>query len=134
MKRAGRELRLVFVDPDQVEEKNIGRQNFCPAEIGADKAMSLAYRYSYAFGLEITPVIDRFDDKVLGRFIATARWGQSALTLVIGCVDSPAARAGIDEALRHFSLRKGLWWLDAGNDESSGQVLIGNSLDGRAGD
>ncbi len=127
-RKGGPELRLVFIDFDTVSEANLGRSNFCPVEVGRAKAAALAYRYSYAFGLEIVPVVRRFDSGVLAQFMAIARYDQTALTLVIGCVDSPAARAGIDAALKSPGVRKGLWWLDAGNDEHSGQVLIGNSL------
>src|SRR5215216_5986631 len=46
-------VRLVFWDYDAVEEKNIFRQNFCEAEIGMNKAETLAHRYGTAWGLEI---------------------------------------------------------------------------------
>ena len=110
----GPALDLAFVDPDTVEEKNIGRQNFCPAEIGQPKAVALATRYSLAFGLSILPGVQRFGG---GNSYAD-------LTLVIGCVDSPLSRAQIAAAIG--GERRGWWWLDAGNDEHSGQVLIGN--------
>lgn len=110
----GPALDLAFVDPDTVEEKNIGRQNFCPAEIGQPKAVALATRYSLAFGLSILPGVQRFEGGNT----------RADLTLVIGCVDSPASRAQIAAAIG--SERRGWWWLDAGNDEHSGQVLIGN--------
>ncbi|MCP4517833.1 MAG: hypothetical protein GY824_21725, partial [Delftia sp.] len=49
----GIEVALTFIDPDRVEARNVGRQNFVPAEIGACKAQSLASRYGLAFGLRI---------------------------------------------------------------------------------
>jgi hypothetical protein len=42
--------------------------------------------------------------------------------IVVGCVDNAQAREGIASALAY-----GTWWVDAGNGENWGQVLIGNS-------
>ena len=41
--------RLAFWDHDAVDEKNIFRQNFCEAEIGMNKAETLARRYGTAW-------------------------------------------------------------------------------------
>src|SRR5512139_3080577 len=49
-------VRLVFWDPDIVEQKNIYRQNFCEAEIGVNKAQTLARRYGHAWGMEVIAV------------------------------------------------------------------------------
>src|SRR6266446_8866879 len=50
---ADRQVILTFVDPDSVEEVNIPRQNFCRAELGRNKAETMATRLSAALGLEI---------------------------------------------------------------------------------
>jgi PRTRC genetic system ThiF family protein len=121
-------LRLIFCDPDRVEEKNIGRQNFCPAEIGQAKAMALASRYNLAFGLQIGAIVGVFASNwLLNNWYNGSRNG---LLVVVGCVDNPAARESI---ARFFSgdaiaRNRNAWWLDAGNSEHAGQVLIGNSL------
>lgn len=122
-RRSGLALDLIFIDPDTVEDKNIGRQNFCPAEIGQAKAYALASRYNLAFGLEIGAIQRRVGQMDL---INCMRRYNSML-LVIGCVDSPAARREIAGALVGKSRsNRAVWWLDAGNSERSGQVLIGN--------
>src|SRR2546423_1583143 len=41
-------VNLTLCDPDVVEEKNLGRQLFCEAEIGQPKAVALARRYGQA--------------------------------------------------------------------------------------
>ena len=38
----GREVEVVFYDHDHVEPKNIPRQHFCDAELGRNKAVTLA--------------------------------------------------------------------------------------------
>jgi PRTRC genetic system ThiF family protein len=112
----GLSLRLIFIDPDHVEAKNIGRQNFAPPEIGQPKAVALARRYSYAFGLKIESRVERFRaDMVQPEY--------RELALVIGCVDNPAARREISNTVAGGRV----WWLDSGNALDCGQVLIGNS-------
>lgn len=110
------DLRLIFIDPDTVELKNVGRQAFAPAELGQPKAVALARRYSYAFGLQIESRVTRFQAGMVdGNF--------GGLALVIGCVDNAAARREMAKVTYH----KRIWWLDAGNDKFSGQVMIGNA-------
>lgn len=129
---SGLDLRLYYIDPDVVEERNLVRQNFCQAELGQAKAFTLAWRYSAAFGLNITPVVGRFEARMLEEF----RPRQSlngTLTLVVGAVDNYQARRDIAEAvtaqLHYPAPRSQLYWLDSGNERVNGQVLLGNSLE-----
>lgn len=131
-KSNGMDLRLYFVDPDKVEEKNLVRQNFCAAEVGYPKAFTLAWRYTAAFGLTITPVVERFSAELLRRYIPSFS-PQGTLTIVIGAVDNVCARRDIAEAItawleQHGDSHDRLWWIDSGNERTSGQVLAGNSL------
>jgi PRTRC genetic system ThiF family protein len=111
----GREVEVTFYDHDHVEPKNIPRQHFCDAELGRNKAVTLAARYSAAWGVEIAAVPKRFRS-------ADFYQRSNALTILIGCVDNAAARQGIHRAC----LRADTWWIDCGNDESSGQVIVGS--------
>lgn len=108
--RYGTVIQLRFIDPDQVEPKNIGRQNFCPAEIGANKARALATRYNLAFGLDI-----EFDSQPID--VASILYGYSWFNLVVGAVDNAAARQEICEDVIAASGK--MWWLDCGNHEQS---------------
>ena len=54
MEKFGKTVGVYFVDPDVVEHKNCYRQNFCEAEIGRNKAESMAFRYGLAWGIEIS--------------------------------------------------------------------------------
>jgi PRTRC genetic system ThiF family protein len=130
---AGIDLRLYFVDDDRIEEKNLVRQNFCQAEIGYPKAFSLAWRYTAAFGLTITPVVERFSAELLDRYKPSYS-PQGTLTIVVGAVDNVHARRDMAEAITaklrtQPNPRDKLFWLDAGNERLSGQVLAGNSLE-----
>lgn len=117
----GRQVEVVFYDHDTVEAKNIPRQHFCDAELGRNKAVTLAARYSAAWGVEIAAVPQRFTPQNVG-------FEGGRLTILIGCVDNAAARKQIADALRRSHDWEGqAWWLDCGNDESSGQVIVGSA-------
>jgi PRTRC genetic system ThiF family protein len=130
---AGLDLRLYFIDPDTVEEKNLVRQNFCRAEIGYPKALTLAWRYTAAFGITITPVVKRFSAEMLKEYMP-ALSTQGRLMIVVGAVDNVQARRDIAGAItdmleKNKDPRNRFWWIDAGNERMSGQVVAGNSLD-----
>jgi PRTRC genetic system ThiF family protein len=115
MERLSREVAINFVDGDRVEEKNCFRQNFCRAEVGENKAEALAFRYGLAWGVEIaahaTPV-EEF--RRLGE--------RDELMVYVGCVDNAAARREIRQRVKDGARS---WWLDCGNEQASGQVLLG---------
>ena len=110
-----REVKINFIDPDMVEKKNIYRQNFCEAEIGLNKAASLAQRYGLAWGVPISVFPEAFNSRQLNG------WG-SSLSIIIGCVDNASARKAIADSITSYRNR---FWLDCGNEHSSGQVLLG---------
>ncbi|MEA5470064.1 ThiF family adenylyltransferase [Spirulina sp. 06S082] len=118
-----KQTEVIFIDPDTVEEANIGRQNFCTAEIGFNKAKTLALRYSLAWGIAIAAIPEPFDPRLIDTESDT-------LTILIGCVDNAAARTAITRAVELHQWTYGmgtyLWWLDCGNWETSGQVLLGS--------
>jgi PRTRC genetic system ThiF family protein len=125
-KEAGKPLKITFIDGDTVESGNIPRQNFCEAEVGLNKAVTLANRYGLAWGLEVS-AIPKF---LTGH---TRIVDPSKLTIVVGCVDRAAARKEIAGLLKLGvqSVREGepphVWWLDAGNSNESGQILLGST-------
>ncbi len=121
-RQKGISFHLTFVDPDRVEMKNVGRQAFCPTEMGLNKAETMAWRLNLALGLDISARATPFTAK-LGQtwHIPHAPVGSH---LVIGAVDNHLARRAIAQLVT--DLRGRVWWLDCGNARSNGQVLIGN--------
>lgn len=105
--------RLMFVDPDKVERKNVGRQMFTVADIGQYKAALLASRFNKSLGLNIMALPRKFNPKMLRH--------EMRETLLVGCVDNPEARKAMSETQA--------LWLDAGNHYDSGQVILGNNED-----
>jgi PRTRC genetic system ThiF family protein len=121
---------LFFVDPDRVEAKNVGRQLFSPSDLGRNKAEVLAERFNGAYGLRIMCAARTVDTLDLLPNPAM----RDDLHIVIGAVDNPAARATIAGVVKAAHETTGgtqvahgrLWWLDCGNENHSGQVLLGN--------
>lgn len=117
-------FRLVLVDPDYVSESNIGRQRFTRADIGHPKAEVLAHRLNLFYGsdqLEIMSVVGAIEELRI----------QSA-NVVVGCVDSTASRLSIAFALmggengERAAAMPDTLWLDCGNDDQRGQVILGS--------
>jgi hypothetical protein len=114
-----KEANLMLVDHDRVEERNLTRQCFTKEELGEFKSEALAKRLSREFGRPVaysTLPVSMTEVKLPG--------------LVIGCVDNGLARADIAEATKSGlcpSYGHSSWWVDAGNGENYGQVLIGNT-------
>jgi PRTRC genetic system ThiF family protein len=118
------DARLAFWDYDAVEEKNIFRQNFCEAEVGANKAETLARRYGTAWGLEIIALPVPFSADAVYRNNLGDRYGGSSMPVFITCVDKNAPRQDVAKACSQYFG----WWLDCGNLKTAGQVSIGRGL------
>jgi PRTRC genetic system ThiF family protein len=117
-------VRLAFWDYDTVEEKNIFRQNFCEAEIGTNKAETLARRYGAACGLEIVALPVPFSTDVMYRNNLGDRYENSSMTVFITCVDNNRPRQDVAKVCSQYFG----WWLDCGNIKTAGQVSIGRGL------
>jgi PRTRC genetic system ThiF family protein len=116
---------MLFIDPDRVEVKNVGRQLFSPGDVGEAKAEVLAGRLNAAFGERIMSAVRSVEALDLLPSPVGRGAGGEVLHLVIGAVDNPAARAIIADVVK--SAQGALWWLDCGNENHSGQVCLGNT-------
>jgi PRTRC genetic system ThiF family protein len=108
---------ILFIDPDIVEPKNVGRQLFSQADVGRYKADVLASRLNAAFATTVGFAPRKIDSLDTFRV-------DGALNVVIGAVDNAAARKVIARQVE--KAKGGLWHLDVGNDNHSGQVVLGN--------
>src|SRR5664279_1488852 len=116
-------LQVTLIDPDTVSETNCVRQPFCRTEIGFPKAMVLAYRINLFWGLNWQGVQATIQQLKKG----------SDVDFIIGCVDTRKARRAIDKWVLNSRV---LYWLDLGNNASSGQFILGqpnNSANKRKG-
>lgn len=100
-------LRVTAYDPDIVTDANVGRQLFSPADLGQSKALVLINRLNLYYGLNWTACDTRY----------TYNTGCNP-DFLIGCVDSVKSRLEMIKA-------SGLYWLDLGNTDKKGQVILG---------
>ena len=100
-------LRVHAYDPDTVTDANVGRQLFSPADVGQSKAVVLINRLNLYYGLKWEARAVRYT------------WNTGCNPdFLIGCVDSVKSRKEIIKP-------QGLYWLDLGNTDKKGQVILG---------
>lgn len=106
---------LLLIDPDIVEEKNVGRQLFTPADAAfkLPKAEVIGKRLNMALGLDTAWCVEPFSAEK-----HSSRYGSQ---LVVSCVDNHLARRELHSA-------SGIL-IGAGNYRDGGQVVIGNTGD-----
>jgi PRTRC genetic system ThiF family protein len=113
----GIQVNLTFIDPDRVAQKNVGRQLFCPAEVGMYKAETLALRFNAALGLAIRAV-----PNAVQALSFNPPTNTPDRVLVMGAVDNHLARQALSELAHKYRV----WWCDGGNEAMAGRVFIGN--------
>ena len=131
-----RPVRFIICDGDIVEQKNLVRQNFTPADLGENKAKVLAERYSSVFGME-TEYLPGFveNEQELERLITPQVWRQDyswteivEMVILIGAVDNNKSRKMCHAV---FNRAKELIYIDSGNGEYTGQVVCGIRRSGK---
>ena len=101
-------------DDDVVSQTNVGRQGFYPNDVGSFKASLIVNRLNMLMGTNWRAITQRLN-------------GRTALfnvDLVVGCVDTRAARKAIVDAIGSGST----YYLDCGNDTDRGQVILGQTM------
>jgi len=114
-------IQLCIVDADTVEPKNVARQNFLSSDVGKSKAAVLAARYGAAYGLQIESLPAYVTDS--SHLTHLLAYDRSCLNVIVGCVDNHATRALIAKFYATFTASP-LAWIDAGNEEYTGQVVF----------
>jgi PRTRC genetic system ThiF family protein len=107
-------LDVTLMDGDTVSSANCVRQPFCRADIGHPKVVVQISRLNLFWGLNWQAVPEHFSQ----------RTSIDRLDIVIGCVDTRAARQTIHD--RVTGTRSSVcYWLDLGNHSSGGQMVLG---------
>jgi len=131
-RQKGIQVDLTLVDHDVVELKNCGRQAVSLQAAlagGVPKVADLALRLNAAYGLDIAAWPQPYVMDMARGWFHHGAGGRECAHLIIGCVDNHPARREIAKTVELFDGR--LWAIDCGNEQNSGQVLIGNLADGR---
>lgn len=120
-------LYVTLFDPDIVTEANIGRQLFSEAEIGLNKAVALVTRINRFFG---------YAWKAEGKSFPSSRKHEKdnpeLANIIITCTDNIRSRLDLWRLLKHHRKnthndeKAPIYWMDFGNAQTTGQVLIGN--------
>lgn len=107
-------LDVTLMDGEAVSPTNCVRQPFSQAEIGHSKAVVLVSRLNLFWNLNWHAVPQHL----------CSRTGLDRVDIVIGCVDSRAARKAIAEKVT--GQRSSVcYWLDLGNHATGGQFVLG---------
>jgi PRTRC genetic system ThiF family protein len=111
---------VMLADGDLVSKANCVRQPFASADVGLNKAVVLINRVNLFWGLRWQAHPEHFHKDSL-------RTSSAGPHLIIGCVDTRAARQAIWSAVTRANDRT-VYWLDLGNNASSGQYVLGQPL------
>jgi PRTRC genetic system ThiF family protein len=117
-------LEVTLIDCDTVSDTNCVRQPFSYSDIGQNKATVLMNRINLFWGTSW-----RAEPVCFNSGTIQADY-QRMPDLVIGCVDTRAARSLIERAVTKSSAMV-VYWLDLGNNASSGQFVLGQPLNKR---
>jgi len=116
-------LRLVLVDGDKVEDKNLVRQQFVRADVNKYKAEVMAKRYSNAFGIDIAYYNGYLEsNEDINALIYTQ--STNASPILITCVDNNKTRALFFKWYMKRPEHLETFWLDSGNEQFTGQMVI----------
>jgi len=105
-----RNIDLILIDMDTVEEGNLNRQSFTAADVGLFKSEALAKRLAGKY------------QRPIQYSVLPVGAGELPKGIIVGCLDNGPARQAIAD-----HLHDGQWWVDSGNGRNFGQVLLGNS-------
>lgn len=120
------QIEYVLMDHDIVEEANLYRQNFIPADTGKNKAEVLAKRYGGHFQVPIKYVAQKLETaEQINKIFNSLHF--KAVDILIGCVDNNRARQVMHQ---HFKQASDIIYIDAGNGKYTGQVVVGYKKNG----
>lgn len=111
-------LNVTVYDPDTVSEANVGRQAFYPTDVGLHKATILVHRCNMMLQTKWVAIPEKF----------SAGTNRYKCNLIIGCVDNRKARNDILKASKQYYSFSSTYWLDFGNREQDGQVILGQVM------
>ncbi len=109
-------LHVTVMDGDVISLTNCVRQPFSRFEVGLYKAVVLVNRLNLFWNLGWEAVPEYL----------TRKEPLDRVDVIIGCVDTRAARAVIRECTSRWSTTS--YWLDAGSTSEAGQFILGEPL------
>lgn len=120
-------LHITVFDPDIVTEANIGRQLFSESELGENKAIALVTRINRFFGYTWSA-----ENCCYPLRRSRSKNNLMLANIIITCTDNVRSRLDLWQFLRNHrkinlnNEKTPIYWMDFGNTQNTGQVLIGN--------
>lgn len=114
-------FKILLIDPDIVEEHNVGRQKFYPCDVGYNKAQVLSSRINRIFNTDTEAEPD---------YLSKAYLKYSYPNIIISAVDNLKTRKLINNHYKNnvssnYNNNYMYYWFDAGNSKKSGQIVLG---------
>ena len=129
---SNKEAKLIFIDGDTVENKNLNRQRFILRDVGSYKAAVTSNRCMNAYDLNIISSTDYLVNE--NEIYSIMKQFDGYFPIILGCSDSLKLRYLVIKALKniknHSDLPQDLVYIDAGNDTDGGQVICTVFKDG----
>lgn len=122
-----------IMDGDYVEAKNLERQPFVEEDIGRNKAIALAIAAEEALDLKIKAYplyLSPETVEILGQRVFDSS-SSSDVKIIIGAVDNHVCRKLLHEYFVKFDEWKWLFYIDAANELSCGEIVIGKRQHGK---
>lgn len=119
---------ITIVEGDEVELKNLTRQNFIERDVSKNKGEVLAERYGSAFGTTINFVAEYLQNaeqlRTIFRQIENTA-NQYMMPVLVDCVDNNKTRVIMTEAAKYIghSESRDVFYISSGNEEWNGQVV-----------
>lgn len=118
-------ISLTVIDGDYIEEKNLERQAFYYIDLHRNKAKTQIERNNKRFNSELGQYIPKYieDTDMFWELINNP----NKTYIIVGAVDNHKTRQLIHKVLTDKKLKGyDIFWIDSGNEEFSGQIIIGS--------
>lgn len=117
--------KMLLVDGDHVEKKNMKRQSYQEHDIGEFKAVALSSKINTFYNTRC---------EAMGRYLTKDEiydYCENNLTytpVIVGCVDNDATRKILEDTFNKLNY---CYYLDSANGEYDGNIYISYRLDGK---
>ncbi|MGR5448503.1 PRTRC system ThiF family protein [Vibrio sp. PNB22_3_1] len=106
------EFVVKLFDPANVTEANLVRQQFFKTQLGMNKATALAWTANNLYGMNFIAIESEYNPDQY-----------TTPDILITALDKPSTRYAIYK--KHLNKRNATYWLDTGNAEQDGNIILG---------
>lgn len=120
----GTSHKMMLLDGDTVESKNIERQGYQAQDVGDNKALALSRKINSLYPIEC-----EFDDKycTYESLFALIQDDKGYVPVIIGCVDNDATRMILEKVFKKLA---DVIYIDSANSEYEGNIYITTKKNG----